>query len=360
MAERISIRELASLAGVSRTTVSLALRNSHLISAKVRDRVQTLAAQYNYRSHPMIAALMQQIRVKRKLQDEEIVAFITSDPAPDGWQKWSWVVEMKQGASEEANRLGFRLEHFWAGDGAADIRTLANVLYHRGIRGLLFAPMPWPHNAFTMPWERFVAIACTTSTGIPELPVVRSNHNHGIRLLLSRLSALGARSIGVAITDEDDMRVDRGLSSGIHSFLLDNPKTKVHLLRLESYSQFKQFAQWFSKKTPDVIILARREILDFLRKLGKSPGKDIPCAGLTVDSEEMGTMAGLFQNSAYLGKKAVQYISKGIYDQSFGLPESPESIMIDAKFVEGPSLGRLLPAPVPRKRKTTGQRRKPA
>ena len=43
MKDRVSIRDLAKSAGVSRTTVSLALRDSHKISLAVRKRIQELA-----------------------------------------------------------------------------------------------------------------------------------------------------------------------------------------------------------------------------------------------------------------------------------------------------------------------------
>ncbi len=341
MAARLSIRDLAKIAGVSRTTVSLALRDSQRISAPVRKRIQELAAQHNYRSHPMVAALMHQIRAKRTLRDQETIAFVTSDVTEDRWKKWPWVRELQAGATEEANRLGFRLEVFWAGPGAKHAGRLASVLYHRGIKGLLFPPMLWPHPVFSMPWERFAPLACTASTGIMDLPVIRTNHTHGMRMLLSRLAELEARSIGVAVTDEDDLRIGRAWSSGIASFSLDVKKPRVHLLRLESYEDFEAFAAWFQRTKPDVVVGIRSEVPAFLKRLGLTPGVDIAYASLHVLTAELGTIAGFYQDAFYIARKAVQYISKAIYDQSFGLPERRESIVIDGSFVDGASLRPL-------------------
>ena len=342
MKDRVSIRDLAKSAGVSRTTVSLALRDSHKISLAVRKRIQELAERSNYRSHPIVSALMRQIRVKRRVRYEEVVAFISSDLSQESWKAWGWNMEMWGGAAAEANRLGFRLESFWAGPAAANSRQLANTLYHRGIRGLIFAPMPWPHPVFSMPWEKFVSVACTASTGIKELPVVRSNHSRGMIQLLRKLGELGAKSIGIVITEEDDLRIERAWSTGVGSYCLDDGRNTAHLLRLSSYSQFKEFASWFRRVRPDVVVLLRKEVLSFLEKLGLRPGTDIAWASLNVASAELESTAGLYQDPAYLGARAVQFISNVICDQTFGLPEHAESVLVDGRFVGGTSLAPLI------------------
>lgn len=345
MQGRVSIRDLAKSAGVSRTTVSLALRNSHKISVAVRKRIQELAERSNYRSHPTVSALMRQIRVKRRVQHEEVIAFISSDPTPEGWRAWCWTLEMWEGASAEANRLGFRLECFWAGPAGANSRQLAKTLYHRGIRGMVFAPMPWPHPVFSMPWEKFVSVACTTSTGIKELPVVRSNHKRGMIQLLGKLKEFGAKSIGIVITEEDDLRIERAWSAGVHSFCLDEGKNTVNLLRLSSYSQFKEFAVWFKRVCPDVVVILRKEVICFLDKLGLRAGTDVAWASLNVARAELGSAAGFYQDPFYLGRRAVQFIANAICDQSFGLPEHAESVVVDGTFVGGTSLNPLADSP---------------
>lgn len=341
MAGRISIRDLAAIASVSPTTVSLALRDSHRISASVRKRIQKIALENNYRSHPMVAALMHQIRTGRAVHNEEIIAFVTAGQSESHWRQWSWNVAIWEGAAAAANKLGFRLETFWAGPGAKNSEKLAEMLYHRGIRGLCFAPMPWPHPKFSMPWERFASVACTTSTGVPGLPVVRNNQYHGIVLLLAKLIELGAKSIGIALHDGEDMRIQRAWSAGIHGFCLDNKEAGVNLLRLKSTNDFNAFSAWFNEHRPDVVVGILPEIPVFLKTMGLTLGTDIAYASLNVQTEELGTMAGLYQNPFLLGKKAVQYISQAIYDQTLGLPENGESVMVNGQFVDGASLNAL-------------------
>jgi len=339
---RISIRDLAAIASVSRTTVSLALRDSHRISASVRKRIQKLAVEHNYRSHPMVTALMQQVRFKRTIKDHAVIAFVTSSRTREEWKNYSFTRQIWKGAEAEATRLGFRLEEFWAGPGARDIKALAGMLYHRGIQALCFTPMAWPHPQFEIPWERFVSVACTASTGIPSLPVVRSDHSYGTYLLLSRLKEMGARTIGMAITRGEDERIGHAWSAGAHIFHQAEPGIDLQTVRMESYRDFDKFSAWFAEARPDVVVGIQADIPAALEKLGLKPGRDIAYASLDVLVEERGTIAGIFQDPFYLGRRAVEYVSKGIYDQVLGLPEHPESIVVRGGFVEGRSLTPLI------------------
>jgi len=54
---RTSLKEMAERLGVSIATVSRALRNSHEVGAEMRERVQALAKQLNYRPNPFAQSL---------------------------------------------------------------------------------------------------------------------------------------------------------------------------------------------------------------------------------------------------------------------------------------------------------------
>lgn len=56
--ESLTMQDVATAAGVDRTTVSLALRNHPRISLATRKRVQQVADELGYRTHPLVSALM--------------------------------------------------------------------------------------------------------------------------------------------------------------------------------------------------------------------------------------------------------------------------------------------------------------
>ena len=54
---RVSLKDLAAQLGVSIATVSRALRNSHEVGEELRERVQKLAKELNYRPNPFAQSL---------------------------------------------------------------------------------------------------------------------------------------------------------------------------------------------------------------------------------------------------------------------------------------------------------------
>ncbi len=64
-----TIADIAKIAGVSKSTVSRALSNSPLISEETRNRIQTIAQQYNYQVHQPARSL--------SLKQTNTIAFVT-------------------------------------------------------------------------------------------------------------------------------------------------------------------------------------------------------------------------------------------------------------------------------------------
>jgi len=63
-----SLAELAKLAGTSKATVSLALRDHHKISEATRKRIQELAKIHGYRVNPMVSAQMAHVKKTVRLK----------------------------------------------------------------------------------------------------------------------------------------------------------------------------------------------------------------------------------------------------------------------------------------------------
>jgi len=338
--EHPSIRDLAKLAGVSRTTVSLALRDSHEISAPVRERIQKLAREQNYQSHPMVAALMQQVSARRRIHDREAVAAITCDDKPDAWMNSPWVVQAFKGARDESTLLGFRFEIFWAGNQGEDAGELAKILYHRGIRGLLFAPMSHNHQQLNIPWNNFMPVSCTLSIGSWAIPCVTPHQKRGMQILLEELYRRGVRTVGLVFHKDEDQRLEYNWSAGTWSFQQDHKDFITHILQLPSMADGRRFHSWFARTKPEVIITtsSRIPIPKWLTEIGQKAGTTVGYALLDLAPDEEGVIAGLRQNSYAIGQEAIRLISRAIYNNTPGLPNPAKTVLIDPLFVDGPSL----------------------
>jgi LacI family transcriptional regulator len=77
--------DLAAAAGVSKMTVSLALRGHQKISPATRKRIQELAEKMGYRPNPLVQTLMANLRSTRPARYHSTIAWVTAFPTRDGW-----------------------------------------------------------------------------------------------------------------------------------------------------------------------------------------------------------------------------------------------------------------------------------
>jgi len=139
------MREVANVAGVSIATVSRSLANKAGVSGETRRRVQDACNRLGYRTNPLVAALMSSRRRHASPEGGLTLAYVTAFDTADGWRTHPSPIfrQMFAGAERRAADRNYRLEHFWLyRDGMTNTR-FSNMLLARGVRGLLFAPVPY-------------------------------------------------------------------------------------------------------------------------------------------------------------------------------------------------------------------------
>lgn len=334
MSDRITIRELAKLAGVSTATVSLALRDSHEVSPATREKVQALALEHNYRSHPAVSALMQQVRGGKRVYDEETIAFIRT--GLDAGENASGPLELLAGAEKEAFRLGYRIEIFWAGYLGAKAEQLGRMLYHRGIRGVIWGPMPYPHPPLVFPWQHFVPIACTNSTDVANLPIVSIHHTKGMSLLLEQLEQRGARSIGFLVSEIEELRHDFAWRGGVDIYHYRGGKAKTQYRTAQKMPSEASMLAWVDEHEMDTLVVSH-----FFYEQTHFLAERVARASLDIPTTDLGRVGGLYQEMGRIGQHAVRSMSVRLSNSIMGLPENPFSVVTHAVFREGVSLAPL-------------------
>src|SRR4051812_39557100 len=113
MSTNVTLQDVADRAGVHRSTVARALRDSPRISEPVRRRVQTLARQLGYRINPLVSALMQSRRTGRT-QKHLTIAYVTNCTTRNGWRPEHYDrPDFFPGAAQRARDFGYKIEAFW-------------------------------------------------------------------------------------------------------------------------------------------------------------------------------------------------------------------------------------------------------
>ncbi|HEY0944700.1 MAG TPA: LacI family DNA-binding transcriptional regulator, partial [Opitutaceae bacterium] len=213
---RVTQLDIARAAGVHNTTVSLALRNSPSIPAETRQRIQALAEKLGYCPDPALRALVAYRKGLATNRRTETIAYITH-----GATKWSWrdnpiLEHYFVSAQQKAETCGYRLEHFWLGEPDLSDQRLSNILFHRGITGVLLASDATGRaEPLELDWERLSAVALGHSPLAPALHRVTTDATGNLRLALRQIRAAGYRRVGLVLPRSWDTAVDQGWSVGL-------------------------------------------------------------------------------------------------------------------------------------------------
>ena len=82
----VTLRDIAEKAGVSRMTVSLALRGSPQVSKELQARVRQIAEEMGYQPNARVSRAMAELAKSRHVQADERLAFLTSEETEHGWK----------------------------------------------------------------------------------------------------------------------------------------------------------------------------------------------------------------------------------------------------------------------------------
>src|ERR1700690_1167175 len=135
-----TIRALAKQLGLSRTTVSEALRGLPRIQEKTAIRIREAANLAGYRPNPLASAVMSQIRRSRTQAFRGGMAAVTIDEADRPSNSARYHEALIEGARARAADLGYKLQAFLVGQEGVTVERLDSILQSRGIQGVLLLP----------------------------------------------------------------------------------------------------------------------------------------------------------------------------------------------------------------------------
>lgn len=338
MKGRVSQRDIASLAGVSPMTVSLALRGHASIPAETRTRIQKIADKAGYRPDPALSALNAYRISGQQARFQEVIAWVTAFDGRDDWRSMVQTEAYFRGAAERAERLGYILQEFWVGDPTLNSKRASQILTARNIRCLIVAPLPPSRNKIELAWDSFSAVSLGYSLIDPHLHVVMNHQSRNMKHVMHHLSELGYRRIGMTMPMANDKRVDHNYLSGFLAAQCDMQSSAKKLAPYMSKNFDRDsFLAWFQKAEPDAVIVSAawaERIMGWLRIEGIRVPEDV---GLAVASVPFGNkfISGMDEDALLIGAMAVDTVVGMVHRNERGVPEKPCSILLDGVWTPG-------------------------
>jgi LacI family transcriptional regulator len=326
----VTLTQVAAAAGVSLATTSYALRKDRRIPRVTADRIQAVARRLGYRPNPRVSALMAHIRQSQPVTVGERIAFLWID-APPGERPYA---ELFEGARARAAQFGYSLEEFWLASPGVSARRLQQILYSRGIVGLLISPRIQPYAKFKIPWDwnLFAPVVLGTAESEPELHHSAHHHYGAMRLAMSRLQAMGKRRI-VGLLDPDiEERARRAWSAG---FLAHHP-LKEHaweFLAGEISKNPPALVAWVRRRKPDAIV-GVRGLVEMLLNQGWRPSSKTKVILLDLALNPWG-FGGIDQCERVIASNAVDLVDGQLQRNERGVPEHVKMLLFAGRWVPG-------------------------
>lgn len=335
-AERVTLRAIAERTGVSRMTVSRALRDDPAVSAGVRQRITQLANRLGYQRDPALGRLMETIRIRKRDRLSDAIAYLTAHDRRAGWRAHQSQQLCHEGAARRAAECGYRLEEFWANEPGMTDARLGEIIWARGIQGVIVAPLPAPQPAFQQfDWARFSAVEVGYSLAQPALHRVCCHHVQSVMLLSEKLHAAGYRRLGLAMSREHDARVHHHWRAGhlsAHSLWGKGPG----LMFVGAEWNRAAFSRWLRRARPDAIITIGPQVGEWLRELHVDVPGELGLANVDVALDVPGT-TGIDQSIPLIGAAAVDLLTSLIHNHERGVPAVPRVTKVQGTFVQGTS-----------------------
>ncbi len=328
----VSLRMVAERLGVSRMTVSLALRDDERIRPELRVRVRATAAALGWTSDPLVSEVMRSFVRRRRPVFRETIAVLW-------WRPWAELEalptafhrELRRGLQEGAARQGCGIDEFIIPAGSRAHATLRRQLRARGIRAVVITP---PANEQTpapdLPWEDLAAVTVGTALRSPELNRAQHHHYNALGRVLDRLEAMGCRR-PVLLTQRGQAH-----RAYLAAFLAWRGAECAKDVHSEPYFE-ADLAAWVRRRRADVVVAENDELLAMAAGAGGRLETRFGGVSLDVD-DPAGRVSGVYKDTRRTGECAVDLLLQARFRHETGVPAEPITLMNEGVWVAGETL----------------------
>lgn len=341
MSSRITVRDVAVAAKVHFTTAARALKNDARISPKTCAKVKEAARKLGYMPDPMMSAFAAYRQKHQIPKFRGTLAWVTNFPQRDGWHNLA-SDRYYAGAAQQAAELGYQLEEFWLHEPKMTAKRASQILFSRGIRGLLIAPQAHNRGHLSLRWEDFSVVSFGYSMVRPKVHLVAPAHFRAVVTCFRQLRAMGHRKIGFYCEHSKDERNDRLWTSAFHSERELLPESReIPILTPKVYAA-ANLLQWYRRYRPTAIITTYQNPgpLQWLRNAKFRIPQDVSLAFLNTELTTI-NVAGINEQSAQIGIAAVNQLAGMLQRGERGLPDAPLRVLVEGVWADAPTVRSL-------------------
>ena len=335
------MKDIARKAGVSKTAVSLALRNDRQISTEQRKRIQDIARELGYVRNPKIGEIMSQMRGSKIHNAHGILAIINCNQNQYAFRDHPTIPNYVQGCKRRAESLGYATDTFWMYEPGMSSNRWISVLKSRGISGIVLVGM-MRQNRIPDFFKPVVAEFPTTVTGVrtrkPALSFTCADHHMLTLQAFEHAVGMGYQRPGLVMEKTIDNLVELRFTSAFITGQRKYLPVENHVSAFVDYDEAKEdkrlFEDWINRERPDVILTLFKGVEKWLHGMGLKVPDDVGLIQLEWQ-ERYPHWAGMDQHNDICGEAAVDMAINLIYNGEIGFPAFPRATLIGSSWVDG-------------------------
>ena len=337
---RPSCKTIAKAAGVSRMTVSMALRDHPRVAPETRKRIKLIAKEQGYTPDPNLTELMRYLRKRDISKEEPVIAILNGQKRPlKELGKDSLLIRL--GAKERAEELGFKTEDFWLQEPGMRLQRVIQILQARGIHGLVVLPVESLNDVFSLPQEDFMGVATCGVAARLGFNQVHPHFYQSMHVGISTLVEKGFERIGFCVTETEDVRSNHLYQS----YLLWHQQNIPGAQRVRPLYQEKiekdDLVAWVERERPDVVLSPNVDHYHWLKESGLRIPDDISFAALAPSIEEEGEIAQVQVGYRKIGACAIDILKTKLAHERLGPTDNPAVILIRGEWKDGTSVRKI-------------------
>lgn len=347
--QRVSLADIARDCGLSKMTVSRALRNQPYVTAAKRAAVLASARRLGYRQDPRLGAMLHYLRSSKRRRSREVLALLWLDAErADVLGKQSpfrdYLGRIVRGASARADELGYGLEQFWLRDEGISARRLGQILQARGIKGVIIGqPVHRSTSSVDLDWSRFCVVQLDEHPALPRFQTIEMDNYAGVALAVQRLEEAGFTRIALCEDPAHDLMIRRRWRAAFLAYHPLGATAAARLLLVDEAPRLtgRRVVNWWKKRRPDVVLLREPTLPEDWRaaiheagvedfrfaclNLRPAPGSARPGAG----------RAGVYQSYESYAATAVEMVAGLIQRNECGVPVETKTVTTGVEWIPG-------------------------
>lgn len=337
MERRITQADIGSKLGLTKATVSLALRGDSRISAGTRARVEAMAREMGYRPDPALATLARQRWAGHETGSGATLAYLVDSRMENHGQHRRFLAA----AQERAEMRGYRLNEIDLAK-FPGMEAVGRVLIARGIRGVLVPQFAHQERleVLELPREKLTFMSLDEGWDPYPFHMVTTDYFEGTRMVWREVARRGYRRIGGAVMEHQPRALDdvtRLAASLVSQMEWVRDEEQIPLLTADTKDR-ESFLRWYRRHRPEVVIGMIPRLYFWLVEAGVRVPEETAFAALLAPERQPEEVAGTRVMARETGEAGVDALIAAMNQHEWGIPTQQRKLMLTPVWNEGTTL----------------------